>query len=296
MSAKTSHDASHMHIDLTPLSVTFRGVRGSASVFGAEYASFGGSTMCLEIAGGGRRVILDAGSGIQKLGWTLVREGILHIDILLTHFHVDHVIGLMSFAPLFRNGARVTVHAPILDRDQPADILPRLFAKPFFPIAPGDMGASFEIHGFHPGEQLTVAGFDVRTTLLSHPGGACGYRIGLGGRSVAVITDHEHQAEKSDDALAAFCAAADLVLYDAPWDEQTDYVGKMGWGHSTWQAGLRLLRASSARRLGCIHHAPDSTDEVLAGREAALQRVHPGGFFAREGDTVAVGGLEQYPT
>jgi phosphoribosyl 1,2-cyclic phosphodiesterase len=289
MSAQTSHDASPMRTDLTPLSVTFRGVRGSASVFGAEYASFGGSTMCLEMTGGGRRVIVDAGTGIHKLGWTLVREGALQVDILLTHFHVDHVIGLMSFAPLFRTGARVTVHAPILDQDQPADILPRLFAKPFFPIAPGDMGASFEIRGFRPGEAWTVAGFDVRTTGLSHPGGACGYRIGYEGRSIAVVTDYEHQAEEPDDALAAFCAAADLLLYDAPWDEATDYAQRRGWGHSTWQAGLSLLRASSARRLGCIHHAPDSTDELLVEREAALQKLHREGFFAREGNTLTIG-------
>jgi phosphoribosyl 1,2-cyclic phosphodiesterase len=268
------------------LSVSFWGVRGSTPVSGARHEIFGGNTMCLEISAAERRVIVDAGSGIRQLGRKLQQDKASTVDILLTHYHIDHLIGLMTFAPLFEKGATVTIHAPILSDKHPDAILNGLLDAPFFPMAAKNAGASFAIHGFRPGDTIQLADLDIRTTCLSHPGGVCGYRIGQGAASIAVIMDHEHASDEPDASLVRFCSGVNLLLYDAHWDEDIDYVAHRGWGHSTWQAGLRLMNAAGAHRLGALHHAPDATDDTLLHREGRLHRIHPASFFTRESNTV----------
>ncbi len=273
--------------DKTPqVSVTFWGVRGSVPVCSREYIVFGGSTMCLEVEANERRVILDAGSGIRQLGQILCKQKVANIDIVLTHFHLDHVMGLTTFSPLFQNGTSVVVHAPILQDQHPEPILHRLLGEPFFPVPMRDAGASFTIQGFHPGDDIPLAGYHIRTANLSHPGGACGYRMDANGRSIAVITDHEHGSVGPDPELVELCRGVDMILYDAHWDEGLDYEAHRGWGHSTWQAGMRLMEAAGAGRLGCLHHAPEATDDTLLSREARLIQVHHASFFARQGRTV----------
>jgi phosphoribosyl 1,2-cyclic phosphodiesterase len=270
------------------LSVAFWGVRGSAPVSGARHQVFGGQTTCLEINAGERRVIVDAGSGIRQLGRKLQKNKVANVDIVLTHYHMDHLMGLMTFAPFFEKGTAVTIHAPILDNRHPEAILNSLLDVPYTPMAAKDAGSSFAIHCFRPGEAIAMAGLDIRTTCLSHPGGACGYRIGNGTESIAIIMDYEHSSDDPDASLVKFCAGADLILYDAHWDEEIDYKPHRGWGHSTWQAGLCLLGAAGAQRLGTMHHAPDALDDALLERENRLRQVHPASFFAREGDVVHV--------
>jgi phosphoribosyl 1,2-cyclic phosphodiesterase len=271
------------------LAVRFWGVRGSTPVFGRDYLMFGGSTMCLELFAGNDRVIVDAGSGIQQLGRLLLNKDVRDAHILLTHFHVDHIIGLMTFAPLFRKGFSLTVHAPILESGPPGPLLERFFATPHFPVSPGEAEAHFSVRSFHPGDSFSVCGMTIGTHGLTHPGGACGYRVGHGGRSIAVIVDHEHAPDRPRKALVDFCSSTDLILYDAHWDEAVDYAPHRGWGHSTWQAGLRLLRAAGAGCLGCVHHAPQATDADLLCREESLRQSHFESFFAREGETVRLG-------
>ena len=91
------------------LKVRFWGVRGSISCSGAEYTRYGGNTSCLEVTAGGRRLIFDAGTGMRPLGLELARQAPIDIDIYFTHTHLDHIIGLTFFAPLFeqRNSVRL---------------------------------------------------------------------------------------------------------------------------------------------------------------------------------------------
>jgi phosphoribosyl 1,2-cyclic phosphodiesterase len=277
---------SPVHNKTTGMSVTFWGVRGSAPASGHGFQAFGGNTMCLAVEAGERCVIVDAGSGIRQLGRTLRQQKASNIDILLTHFHLDHIMGLATFSPLFQKGASLTIHAPILNGEHPEAILNRLLGAPFCPVPMKETGASVIIKGFHPGDVIRLADHDVRTASLSHPGGACGYRIDDNGRSIAVITDYEHSSASPEPSLVELCLGVDMILYDAHWDEDLDYEAHRGWGHSTWQAGLRLMRAAGAGRVGCLHHAPEATDGMLLAREARLSRTHAASFFAREGETV----------
>lgn len=86
------------------------GARGSIPCPGPETVRYGGNTSCVQTTlSDGTQLVLDAGTGIRNL--TLPDEP-GHIHILLTHLHLDHIQGLLFFAPLFdprnesRSGAR----------------------------------------------------------------------------------------------------------------------------------------------------------------------------------------------
>ena len=83
------------------MNVKIWGARGSVPSPGPETLRYGGNTSCVEVtADDGTRVILDGGTGIRNLGMNL-DPGDAPVHILLTHLHLDHIQGLMFFAPLF---------------------------------------------------------------------------------------------------------------------------------------------------------------------------------------------------
>src|SRR2546428_5715968 len=70
------------------LHVTLWGTRGSLAVPGPETARYGGNTSCVEVRGAdGTLVVLDAGTGVRRLGTALPRT-LRRVDLLLTHLHI----------------------------------------------------------------------------------------------------------------------------------------------------------------------------------------------------------------
>jgi phosphoribosyl 1,2-cyclic phosphodiesterase len=283
--------------DETPhFSIKFWGVRGTIPVSGADFNVFGGDTMCFEIRLDDQRIIVDAGSGLRRLGAEMTAAGTQEADILLTHLHLDHIIGLTVFEPMFATSGRVTVQAPQLAEGNLRQALGRLLEEPFFPVSMDRMPGNIACTSFVPGKTISCAGHRIRTLGLNHGIGASGYRFDHRGKALVIVTDYEHSSEKPDPELVALCKSADLIVYDAMWDEMVDFAQHVGWGHSSWQAGLRLVSAAGAARLACVHHAPAQSDTALAGREARLQALHPSSFFARQGGITSLLGQDVQST
>src|SRR5690349_23995470 len=90
--------------------VVFWGVRGTFPATGPRFVRYGGDTMCVEVKCGEDRLVLDAGSGLRGLGESLMREaGPTRVHVLLSHAHIDHLIGFVQFAPLWRADTQMTV-------------------------------------------------------------------------------------------------------------------------------------------------------------------------------------------
>ncbi len=267
--------------------VRFWGVRGSVGVAGPGTVIYGGHTSCIDIRAAGRRFIVDAGTGIVPLGMAADAKPGDHFDILLTHLHHDHVLGLMLFAPLFVKGVTVDIYCGNLGGRSAEEDLRCMFSPPLFPLTFDRLPSKVRFIGFSAGEMLSIGGVDIHTCPLNHPDGATGYRMGEGSRAVAVLTDMEHEGDAAEPApeLVDFCRGAGVIVYDATFDVN-DYPKYRGWGHSTWQAGVALARAASVPQLVCFHHAPEYDDERIARMEADLKSAFAGGYFAREGQTV----------
>ena len=98
------------------MKITIWGTRGSIPAPSPENNYFGGNTSCVEVRQGDTMVILDAGSGIRRLG-DAFPSGISRIDILLTHLHLDHIMGLGFFMPLYNPDMQVNIWGPTSTRE-----------------------------------------------------------------------------------------------------------------------------------------------------------------------------------
>ena len=228
--------------------------------------------------------MFDAGTGIRPFGNKFTRADGLEIDLYLTHTHLDHIIGLPFFAPLFNPSNRVRLWAGHLQSEQTLhQVLCKFMAAPLFPIPPTAFDADVTFHDFAAGETLEPEpGLRLRTAPLNHPNGATGYRIEYGNRSVCYVTDTEHVPGRRDRNVLGLIAGSDIVIYDSTFAYE-EFPKFRGWGHSTWQEGVRLCDAAGAKRLVIFHHDPSHDDafmdQVLEQAEAA----RPGTIVAQEG-------------
>ena len=221
------------------MTLRFWGVRGSLPAPGAATARYGGNTLCVELLCGPHLLILDAGSGLRELGTALTARGVpVDVDILLSHTHLDHICGLPFFAVMYNPQARIRFWGGHLA--PPACIAEALrisWRAPFMPNMDAEFRAHTAFHDFVAGDHLQLhPGLRIGTTALRHPGNSVGYRIEWAGSSVCYVTDTEHPADGLDDNLRRFAQGADIMIYDATYTA-SGYQSRVGWGHSTWQAG-----------------------------------------------------------
>ena len=242
----------------------------------------------MEIRCGDHTLIFDAGTGIRPLGNALVRaDKPSDFDIFLSHGHIDHVIGLPFFAPLFVDGQPCRLWAGIATPGGVEKAVRKLMSFPFFPLQVEALHAELEFHDFRAGERAQPRpGVTLRTAPLNHPGGAIGYRIEYGGRSVAYVTDIELGDGHRRSALLALTKDADAGDRRHHLHRRGIAVASAGWGHSSWQQGIRLANAAGAGRLCLFHHDPDHDDAFMDNMAARPRRRGPGTIVAREGLTV----------
>src|SRR3954465_4277217 len=269
--------------DKRPFTVRFWGVRGSIACSGPRTARYGGNTSSLEVGCGERLLLFRPGTGIRYLGKTL-NGARIDGDIYFTHTHFDHVCGLPFFAPMFQPQNRFRLWAGHLSGAMTLKrVLAEFMMSPLFPVPPEVFKSTLEYRDFKAGETLSASdSVVVRTAPLNHPDGATGYRVEFDGRAFCYITDTEHVPGSLDRNGMKLIAGADPVGYDCMYTDD-EYRRFVGWGHSTWQEGVRLCKQAGAKRMVVFHHDPDHDDDMLdeIGRE--VHRQLPGSVVAHEG-------------
>ena len=274
--------------DRPAVKVRFWGVRGSIACPGDAWSRYGGNTSCVEVCWGSHRVILDGGSGLRQLGRSLGDDPV-DLDLLLTHTHIDHLLGLPFFAPLYAPGNRITLWAGHLqDNGGLRGALGAFMAAPLFPVPPTAFESEVKYVDFQAGESLTLkGGLSVRTARLNHPNGATGYRLEFGGKSVCYVTDTEHVIGEPDSAILELIEGSDLMIYDSTYTD-AEFGEHVGWGHSTWQEGVRLCEQAGVGRLVVFHHDPAHDDDFMDAVAQEADAMRPGTVVAREGLTLTL--------
>lgn len=268
--------------------IRFWGVRGSIACPGPETIRYGGNTPCIEVRCGDHVLIFDAGTGLRASGNSLIKNPkIRAIDIFLTHCHLDHVVGLPFFAPFFAEGYKIRVWAGNLLPDANVEqVMRKLMSSPLFPVEVEIFKAAIEFHDFKSGDVLRpYDGVTIQTAALDHPDGASGYRLEYEGRTFALVSDTEGFPGKRDRELVSLARQADLVVYDATFTEH-EISSRMGWGHSTWERGVRLAEEAGAKQLCLFHHDPSHDDDFMDALAAEANDVRPGTIAAREGQII----------
>ena len=215
----------------------------------------------------GSLLVLDAGSGIRRLGGT-IGSGEARIDILLTHLHMDHIQGLGFFAPLYRGTGEVHIWGPPSIHADLRTRLGRYLSPPLFPVRLRDLPSRIVLHDA-PAEPTRIGPFTVEAALVVHPGPTIGYRVSDGSRTLAYLPDHEPALGARGFPISGrwtsgygLAAVADLLIHDAQYTTD-EYRSRSGWGHSSVDHVLAFAELASVGRLVTFHHDPGHDDDTL---------------------------------
>jgi len=263
------------------------GTRGSVASPGPETVRYGGNTACVEVRTDDALLVLDAGTGIRRLGSSL-RAYHGRIDLLLTHLHLDHLQGIGFFEPCFRPDIELHIWGPPSITLNLHERLSRYLSPPLFPVLLRDLGSHVSLHDV-PNEPFSIASVTVRGEAVIHPGPTVGYRISSGRRTLAYLPDHEPALGAPSFPMSPkwtsghrLAEGADLLIHDAQYTE-AEYASRAGWGHSSLEHTWAFARQAAVDRLVTFHHDPGHGDNQLDDLVADLQ--------ARDGPDV-VGGRE----
>ena len=276
-----------MHLGEAAVKVFFYGTRGSTPVAEPNFIKFGGNTPCILLTfENGRIGILDAGTGIRRLGHDFAARGIEQFDnifIGLSHTHWDHIQGFPFFKPAYDPRRRFTIS--IYGKDRAANNLESVFAiqmqRDYFPVPLQKMGASLIFWQPDITDFTTPSGVNIKAVKHNHPGGAYGYRLTEGSKTLVYCTDVEH-VNGIDSHVVALAKDADLLIHDAQYTPQ-ELKEKQGWGHSSWEQAIEVALQANAKKLALFHHDPEHDDAFLLNVEKECQRLFSEAFLAREG-------------
>jgi phosphoribosyl 1,2-cyclic phosphodiesterase len=260
------------------------GSRGSVPAPGPETMRYGGNTSCVQVElSDGSTLVLDAGTGIRTLGLTMPRLD-RPVHILLTHLHLDHIQGLMFFAPAFIPETEMVVWGPTSAEASLRDRIARYISAPLTPVEMRELPCDVSFREADPTE-WEIGPARVQAASVTHRGPTLGYRIEDAGTSLCYIPDHEPGLGApldglDDDWISGFDLAcrADLLIHDCQYTDE-EYPEHLGWGHSPLADALTFARRTEVGRLLLFHHDPLHSDDFLDefGREAERRWVEAGG-------------------
>jgi phosphoribosyl 1,2-cyclic phosphodiesterase/CheY-like chemotaxis protein len=265
--------------------IRFWGVRGSIPVPGPSTVLFGGNTSCVEVRADGEIIILDAGSGIRRLGLALAREfkdQPLTVTVVITHTHWDHIQGFPFFIPAYNPANKVRIIGYEGARKGLLSTLTSQMESPYFPVSMRQMPSNIEVKELREFE-FSIGPVRVEATFVNHPGLCLGYRLHTSAGSVAYLPDHESyqrmrshsgaspnvdrgellkHASAKDQKLIEFLRGSDALIIDSQYDDQ-EYQTRAGWGHGCVDDVVALAILARVKQLFLFHHDPDHDDAQI---------------------------------
>ncbi|MBO4780744.1 MAG: MBL fold metallo-hydrolase [Selenomonadaceae bacterium] len=261
--------------------LTVFGSRGSMPIEGENYSLYGGATSCYKVEASNEEIYLDAGSGIVNA----IPVPNSRITVLLTHMHLDHIIGFPFFVALSEKVRPVDIYAKKRSNLLPEEAIDRLISPPFWPLKLREYPANVTFHDL-PENTFSIGSVTVDMMEGTHPQGSTIYRLTYSGKSLVYATDFEHTPEGCK-ALADFSRDCDLLIYDAQYKAE-EYEKYRGYGHSTPEAGLKVAIDAGAKKILFVHHAPGRTDTELLQMEREISAAYKNVMFAKIGDEISI--------
>lgn len=260
------------------MKIRFWGTRGSIAVPGKNTTIYGGNTTCLELTlQSGRKVIIDAGTGIRALGEKLV-SGDEHVDVhlLMTHIHWDHILGFPFFAPLYEPSTRIRIDGYPTCMKGLRSTFDSKMGDGFFPIKFDEIKAEVKYLDHLKQGELEIDGTVIESVTLQHPQGGFGFRFREGGKTLVFITDNELREDawegRKPEGYAEFSENADILIHDCQYTPQ-EIDRREGWGHSDYESVVDLAHRAKVKKLVLFHHDPSRKDPEVTAIKAQCEKL-----------------------
>ncbi len=231
---------------------------------------FGGNTACIQVMSDSTSLIIDAGSGLRRLGESMMGGpcalGRGEVHLLFTHFHWDHLVGLPFFIPIFIPGNKIHFHAVQPDLEHAVRLM---FSKPFFPVPFEELGAQCSFHRLEPRKMTSLGNIQFTPYQLDHPDPCWGYKFEHGERVFSYCVDTEATRLSPADLgpdLPLY-QNVDLMIFDGQYTLM-EVTEKINWGHAAAPIGLDLAIREGVKRVLFMHHDPAASDEKIAAAES----------------------------
>ncbi len=255
----------------------FWGTRGSSPVSGREYLRYGGNTPCLQVRSGDDMIIIDAGTGIRPLGKHLLDSPFKNLHIFLGHTHWDHIAGFPFFAPLYQKEFEIHIWSPVSYTQSTQDLFNEKLSYSFFPVQLKDIAARIFFHDLRDTDTFSLGKIHIECSYAYHPGPTMCFKVKVGSFMIGYVTDNEflmnyhgdpkeidrnHPLVQPYDRFLNFLEGCNVLVHEAQYFP-SEYIDKVGWGHSSISNAALVAKFTQAREWLITHHDPKHTDDDL---------------------------------
>lgn len=228
-------------------------------------------TACVLVRCDDRALLLDAGSGARRLVTSPeLLAGATRLDVVLTHFHLDHVCGL-SYLPALPVPAALWAPGRWLYGRASEELLAPLRQPPISAFSAAQLGDVYELRD---GAQ-TIGGFPVTARAqLRHWAPTAGLRVG---DDLALITDTAY------DAGGVELARGVRHLLHEAWSPSAE--PRSADGDATGRDAGRIAVAAAAGQLTLVHLDPLRAEHAAVLADA--RAVFAGARLGEDGQVLA---------
>jgi len=248
--------------------IKFWGVRGSNPTPDKDKMRYGGDTSCIEVrTKENNLIILDMGTGLRNLGSHIITDNTYgnEINIFLSHYHWDHIMGFFYFAPLYDSRFTINIHG-YNAKTSINTLSNALINKNFWPVDKDMYRAKINFiempKSSNKQKSVAVNEINIYYSIHPHPNGTNSFRVETDNKKIVYITDCEHPDGTLNTNVIQIANKCDILIHDSHYTIN-DLSNHKGWGHSSWKQAVDVAIVSRSKKLVLFHYSPNYNDSQV---------------------------------